>query len=262
MTALPALLLLHGAGDSGECWGPFVQRLRDRPGMGQLEVRTPDAPAHAGRLAGPGRTIAWADLLAEAIGHAEDLVRRTGRPIVAAGHSMGSMTAVGVAANRPDLVAGTFLEDPPLNFPLPSAEDTAPPMPQDLRELGDWFTALRSKSFAEVLAEVRADHPDWDEAEYAPWARAKQAADPAAFADPVLWVHADSPRILRAAPAPVVLVVGRPERGSMVLPAVADELADLPGWSVRRLPAGHDVRRDAPDATATLLADLIRSVAG
>jgi hypothetical protein len=31
---------------------------------------------------------------------------------------------------------------------------------------------------------------------------------------------------------------------------------------VRRLPTGHDVRRDAPDATAAILADLIRSVAG
>ncbi len=28
MSPLPGLLLLHGVGDSGECWTPFVARLR------------------------------------------------------------------------------------------------------------------------------------------------------------------------------------------------------------------------------------------
>lgn len=262
MNSLPALLLLHGAGDSGECWAPFERRLRDQPGLRQLEVRTPDAPAHGGRVAGPGQTIAWPDLVAEAIVQAEALAGETERPIVVAGHSMGAMTALGVATHRPELVVGTFLEDPPLTYPLSAADDTAPPTPVDLHEFRDWFALMRAQSFEEVLAGVRTEHPDWDDAEYAPWARAKQCTDPGAFDGPVLWVHADSPRILRQAPAPVVLAVGRPGRGGMVPPEVAAQLAELPGWAVHRLPAGHDVRRDAPEATVALLADLIRSVTG
>lgn len=268
MTVLPALLLMHGVGDSGACWGPFVRRLHEQPGLADLLVATPDAPAHGGRRAQRGHTIAWPDLLAEAIGHAEDLVALSGGPIVVGGHSMGSMVALGVAANRPDLVVATFLEDPPLMHGLPDEVSTAwservePPTPVDVSELGDWFAALQSIPLAEAVAAARIEHPTWDDEEYEIWAHAKQSVDRAAFADPVVWVHADSERLLRTAPAPVVVAAGLPERGSLVAPDAEASLRALPGWSVNRLEAGHDVRRDAPDATVGLLADLIRSVSG
>ena len=49
--------------------------------------------------------------------------------------------------------------------------------------------------------------------------------------------------------------------GGIVHPEAARAIAALPGWTVRPLPASHDVRRDAPEATAAALADLVRSVA-
>ena len=110
------------------------------------------------------------------------------------------------------------------------------------------------------MAAARTEHPTWDEEEYEPWAHAKQSVDRAAFADPVVWVHADTERLLRTAPSPVVVAAGLPELGGLVAPEAEASLRALPGWSVHRLPAGHDVRRDAPDATVDLLADLIRSV--
>jgi N-formylmaleamate deformylase len=266
MTALPALLLMHGVGDDGACWRPFVRRLHEREGLAGLLVATPDAPAHGGRRAQPGQTIAWPDLLAEAIAGAEVLVAQSGGRIVVGGHSMGSMVALGVAANRPDLVVATFLEDPPLTQGLPDEDsdaralEAAPPTPVDVSEFGAWFADLQSIPLADVVAAARADHPTWDEEEYEPWARAKQSVDQAAFTEPVVWVHADTERLLREAPAPVVVAAGRPELGGLVAPEAEASLRALPGWSVHRLPAGHDVRRDAPDATADLLADLIRSV--
>ena len=259
MTALPALLLFHGVGDSGGCWEPFVGRLRQQEGLADLAVSTPDAPAHGGRLAAAGHSIAWPDQLGEGIAHAEALVAQTGRRIVVGGHSMGSMTALGVAANRPDLVVGTFLEDPPLMSPLPPPDaPIEPPTPADVHEFGAWFAELQATPFEEVVAGARAEHPTWDEAEYAPWARAKQAVDLLAFRDPVIWVHGDTVRIVRHAPAPVVVAAGWPERGGLVIDEVAAQLRAQPGWTFHRLPTGHDVRRDAPEATVTLLADLIR----
>jgi pimeloyl-ACP methyl ester carboxylesterase len=280
MTALPALLLMHGVGDSGACWGPFVRRLRQRAGLADLRVVTPDAPAHGGRHAQQGQTIAWPDLLGEAIKEAQALVAHSGGPIVVGGHSMGSMVALGVAANRPDLVAATYLEDPPLMHALPKGDSTLgsaspgnstpggasqdgasdSPAPVDVSEFGDWFAELQSLPLADVIALARADHPTWDDDEYELWARAKQSVDRGAFTEPVVWVHADTERLLRLAPAPVVVAAGLPELGGLVAPDAEASLRALPGWSVHRLRAGHDVRRDAPDATVDLLADLIHSV--
>ena len=268
MTTLPALLLMHGVGDDGACWSPFVRRLRERPGLADLVVVTPDAPAHGGRRAAPGHTVGWPDLLAEAIAAAEALVARSGRPIVVGGHSMGAMVALGVATNRPDLVVATFLEDPPLMQGLPPEVDAPrsseaqPATPVDISELGKWFADLQSVPLAEVVAAARVDHPTWDDEEYELWARAKQSTDLDAFSEPVVWVHADTERLLRHAPAPVVVAAGLPELGGLVAPEAEASIRALPAWSIHRMPTGHDVRRDAPDATVDLLADLIRSVTG
>jgi hypothetical protein len=57
------------------------------------------------------------------------------------------------------------------------------------------------------------------------------------------------------------VVAGEPSLGGMLAEAAAAGLAALPGWTVHRLPASHDVRRDAPAQTVAALAGLIRSVA-
>ena len=264
MTTLPALLLLHGTGDSGECWGPFVARLRTTPGLTDLAVTTPDLPAHGGRRAEPGHTVAWPDLLAEAVAHAEDLVAGSGHPIVVGGHSLGATIALGVAATRPDLVAGLFLEDPP--FTTSMAEDAGRPMDEaiELGEFHDWFASLQAASEDEVNAVVRQEHPSWDPAEYGPWVRSKRAVDLSAFAGTVAWVRIGWADQVRAVRCPAVLVAGEAAQGvigGIVHPEAARELAALTGWTVVMLPASHDVRRDAPEQTASALADLIRTVA-
>jgi lipase len=174
---------------------------------------------------------------------------------------MGAMMALGVAATRPDLVVATFLEDPPLPDGPPPGVDPDPTAPLELVEFRQWFTDLQSVPLEQLVAEARAEHPTWDPDEYEPWARAKQDVDVAAFADPVVFVHAETDRLLRDAPAPVVLVAGQPERGGLVSESVGAELAGRPGWQVHRLPTGHDVRRDAPAETIDLLAGLLRSAA-
>ena len=219
MTALPALLLMHGVGDSGACWGPFVRRLHERPGLADLVVATPDAPAHGGRRAQRGQTIAWPDLPAEAITEAEALVARTRGPIVVGGHSMGSMVALGVAANRPDLVVATFLEDPPLMQGLPDeggssrTETAEPPTPVDVSEFGDWFAELQSVPLADVVAAARTDHPTWDEEEYEIWADAKQS-----------WTGRPSPiRSCGSTPTPTGCCAPHPPRWSW--------RRDCPSWA-------------------------------
>lgn len=264
MSNVPALLLLHGTGDSGECWGPFVARLRGLPGLAELDVTTPDLPAHGGRRSEPGRTVAWPDLLAEAVAHAERVAAASGGPIVVGGHSLGATIALGVAASRADLVAALFLEDPP--FTTSMAEDAGRQIgePVDLREFHDWFASLQSATEEEVHEVVRREHPTWDPAEYAPWVRAKRSVDVTAFEGSVPWVRAGWADLVRAVRCPAAVAAGDPAQdgvvGGIVHPAAAAEMAELPGWTVHTLPASHDVRRDAPAQTAALLAGLIRTV--
>lgn len=268
MTALPdsrvpGLLLLHGVGDSGACWGPFVDRLRAADGgrLAGLQVATPNAPAHGGDRAAIGRTISAPDQLAVAVGHAQDLVARSGGPIVVGGHSMGSAVALALAAVRPELTVALWLEDPP--FMSSAAENDAedPDRLVDVTEFSQWFEALGALPLEQVVAMARADHPTWDEAEYEPWARAKQQVDTDAFAAPVSWIGARWAEHARSISVPTVVVAGDPARGGIVHPTAAAELAALPGWSVHHVATGHDARRDAPDEVVALLAGLIRSVA-
>lgn len=254
----PPLLLLHGAGDAGECWAPFVARLRGEPGLADLHVVNPDAPAHGGRRVAPGHTIAWPDQLAEAVAHAEQL-SGDGAPIVVGGHSMGADVALGVAATRPDLVAALWLEDPPFVGSMAADDAEEPAAVTDVSEFHRWFGDLAALDPAQVVAQARAEHPTWDEAEYGPWARAKQSVDLAAWTAPLPWVVTGWARRARAVRCPVVVAAGAPDLGGIVHPRAEADLAALPGWSVHRLPAGHDVRRDAPGPTTALLADLIRS---
>lgn len=260
MTAIrPTLLLLHGVGDDGTCWAPFIAHVRACD-LADLTVRTPDAPGHGGRRATPGHSLTWPDQLAEAIGHAVELADRRGGPIAVGGHSMGSATALGIAAARPDLVSGLWLEDPPLLTALTEA-DPEDGFPAHLDELRTWFSALQAIPFDDVVASARADHPNWEPSEYAPWARAKQSVDLGAFDEPLQWVISGWQERARAVRCPVVAAVGEVERGGLVGPRTESELRGLLGWSVHRLPTGHDVRRDAPEPTADLLAALIHSAA-
>jgi pimeloyl-ACP methyl ester carboxylesterase len=263
MATLPTLLLLHGTGDSGECWAPFLQRVRALPGLQDLTIATPDQAAHGGRRAEPGHTVGWPDLLAEASANAERLVTESGAPIVIGGHSLGATVALGVAASRPDLVAGLFLEDPPFITSL--AEDAGRSIgePMELDEFHTWFASLKDVSEEQVQATVRREHPDWDPAEYGPWVRSKRSVDAAAFEGLVPWVRTGWADLVRAVRCPAVLVLGEAAAGhpgGIVHPEAARAIAALPGWTVRALPASHDVRRDAPEATAAALADLLRSV--
>ena len=95
--------------------------------------------------------------------------------------------------------------------------------------MGDWFAALQSIPLADVVAAARTEHPTWDDDEYEIWAHAKQSVDRAAFTEPVVWVHADTERLLRTAPGPVVVAAGLPELGGLVAPEAEASLRALPG---------------------------------
>ena len=103
-TARPALLLLHGLSSNAAFWGRLAARLPDRRliALDQRAHGASDAPAEGYE---PATLAADAAALIAELG--------LGR-VVVAGHSWGATTALQLAADRPDLVAGLAVIDGPV----------------------------------------------------------------------------------------------------------------------------------------------------
>ena len=102
------LIVLHGITDDASTWSPLLADM------------APGCTVYALDLLGHGES-ARHDGLYDAEAYAEDVRRfiteiTGGGPVLLAGHSLGGVVAVQVAATAPSLVRSLFLEDPPLYF--------------------------------------------------------------------------------------------------------------------------------------------------
>lgn len=94
MSEAPVVLLLHGFTQTHVSWRPMVELLDG------LEVLAPDAPGHG----------AASDLRLDLAGAADRLAGLlAGRPALVVGYSMGARTALRLALDRPEAVAGLLL---------------------------------------------------------------------------------------------------------------------------------------------------------
>lgn len=98
--AEPALLLIHGLGESGLCF----EELAAHPRLSGRRRLIPDLPGY-GRTPWPGEPMGLADT-ADYL--AEWLKWRKERPVVVLGHSMGGVVALLLAERHPALVAGVI----------------------------------------------------------------------------------------------------------------------------------------------------------
>lgn len=233
-------VLLHGFGDSPDCWSPLLAAVADALGT-DIMVATPVAPGHAAERLPAGSALQL-DVLAEtAIEYITPIVEDAGRPVLLGGHSMGAATAVAVAARRPDLVAGLYLEDPPWSWPPSSGPD--PGVGQQTAELAQWIAGLQGSSHDDRVQWCLDHNPGWPRDEYDIWAQAKAEVDPAVFSQPIDLGRFGWQPAADAVRCPVTLLIGEWSAGSTCMPEVADYLQRI-GWQVIQVRgAGHDVRR-------------------
>jgi pimeloyl-ACP methyl ester carboxylesterase len=161
------------------------------------------------------------------------------RTVVAFGHSMGALTAARLAATRPALVRGLVLEDP---------ARTTLRRNQSSEGMLTWMRGLLAGDHASRIAWVRANHPDWPEAELEPWACSKEAVDLDHLERPADWGEPLS-ALLSEVHCPVLIIRGEPARGGIVSRTAARRCAAAcPGGAqVLALDAGHSPRREAPE---------------
>ncbi|MFI6681578.1 alpha/beta hydrolase [Kribbella sp. NPDC050470] len=113
----PAVVLLHGQGSR------WQDHRRVLPALGaEHHVFAIDIPGHGASAAVPPSSYTLADI---GVVLAETIEQVVGRAAIVSGHSSGGLLALWIAANRPDLVRGLLLEDPPLfSSVLPRGEKT------------------------------------------------------------------------------------------------------------------------------------------
>ena len=232
--AKPHVVLAHGFSDDGVCWTPVAEALAP-----EYDVVMVDARGH-GRSDAPEQGYG-------ALEQAEDLagvIEALGLPRPAVlGHSMGAATALALAGLHPDVPRAILLEDPPawwVGAPQRSATDDE----WRVRMRG-WVGGLKRKAREELLAEQRAQTPNWSEAELGPWADAKHRlslnvlgrSDDA----PVDW-----PPLLGRITCPALLIAADPSQGAIVTEEDAAALKEMvPQLRIARIPeAGHSIRRD------------------
>lgn len=109
----PALVLLHGWGDSADTWRPVLDLLA-RAGRRALAVDLPGFGT-ASRF-GPGALLPQLDAFAG--GLVERLASETGGPLVVAGNSLGGVVALRLA-ERADLPLGGVVPIAPAGLDMP-----------------------------------------------------------------------------------------------------------------------------------------------
>lgn len=229
------LVFVHGLTDSGLYWLPVLEQLADG-----YELVLYDARGH-GRSEKPAAGYTYDQL-------ADDLAGVIGalgleQPVVI-GHSMGAATTALAAARYPALMRAIVLEDPP------AGNDVTDAMLRAVYD--DWLADLRAKqalTHAGRIERVRAERPEWFEADYELWAEDKRLVSPAALeiihTPGTAWYD-----LIEQVVCPILLVTGDPALGALVTPEFAAGLAAR--WRNGRVAhvdgVGHAIRRARPDA--------------
>jgi N-formylmaleamate deformylase len=244
----PALLLLHGITDSALCWTRVARDLE-----GDFDVVMPDARGH-GLSHSSGVDVSVWRLAADAAAILEALGLG---PALVFGHSMGAITAAALAAERPDLVRGLVLEDPPIEPKFRFEPEFLKAWQADLAE----WPALSPE---ERQARAAVENPGWHRLETDPLAEAKALVDPSVLDHVGSTVDVDWGAVFARIRCPGLLVTGDRSLGAIVSPETA--AATVARWPAGRVvhvaAAGHCVHRDRFDEAMAPIRSFLRSEAG
>jgi pimeloyl-ACP methyl ester carboxylesterase len=245
--AAPTLVLLHGLGDSGDCWPDAVRRWSPT-----YRVVGLDALGHGRSPRFTPEQLASEDPMEEMSAATERAVESVagahGGPVVLVSHSMGGGIAGALAARRPDLVAAAVLEDP-------AWRDTADRVqpPDVVRE-----RIAECRAFADdpagQLEKGRAENPTWPVAELAPWVESKAQVDLAFLELGIANLLQPWDDIVASIGVPTLALLAG--RGGPVTPQARARAAEIdnPLLELRVVPdSGHCIRRDRPDAYHALV---------
>jgi 3-oxoadipate enol-lactonase len=238
------LVLLHGLASSMGLWASL-----DQGQFSDMQIISYDLRGH-----GASEKPVGAHTLAKHTADLKGLLSALNiQRAVVAGHSLGGIVAMELAASSPDMVAGLALLD------------TAASFPQEIRNL--FFELASSASFngmaaiADKLLQLSFT-PHFMEANpkiIATIRKGMLASDAASIAAAARMVaKVDVRQRLSAIHCPTIVIVG--EQDQLTPPKLSEELAaGIAGARLHVLPdSGHATPVEQPAAVTTLLAELVK----
>jgi pimeloyl-ACP methyl ester carboxylesterase len=225
----PPVVLAHGFSDDGLCWTPVAKLLE-----ADYDVIMVDARGH-GKSDMPKRGAGRGGLAGDLAGVITGLGLK--QPAVL-GHSMGAVTALGLAGAYTDLPGAILLEDPPPWW-MPAPPGGRPTRPDNS------LVDLKRKTREELIAYQHAHSPTWSEAELGPWADSKLRFS-FDFLSRKMGLPVDWPATLGRITCPTLLITADTDKGAIVPPGAATVFRDLvPQAKVVHIAgAGHSIRRE------------------
>jgi len=245
-TGKPPLLFAHGRSDNGLCFWPIAERF-----AGEYEIILYDARDH-GQSENPESKTHLMDRAQDLAGLIDALALQKPKLV---GHSLGAVTVALLAGSYPHIPDCIILEDPP---PFELMADTSE---QALARHKGWegfIDAIKERSVRELLEMNRQESPTWPEAEREPWAQSKLQYRLRPFGEDRIDAALGN-RIISQITCPTLLITADLDRGAIYPPEAADELvARLPNARHVNIPgAGHNIRREQPEAFLTAVRDFL-----
>ena len=221
------ILLLHGVQSSRLTWWRLEQDLQS---LG-WHVRTVDLLGHGARNA-----VGPADLTVEDL--ARDVLAQVPGPVdVLAGHSLGSVVALAIAALAPDYCDRVVLEDPPAISGTPMEHDVVANLEETIR-------ATRADPTG-TLPALLEENPLWSYRDVQSSIKNRLDLDVERVVRFLRTSSWDVQELVERCPVPVSLLAAT-QGSTLGEPARSALLSRLPAEHVAVVDSGHTIHRERP----------------
>jgi len=230
----PALIFLHGRGDSGLCWNRLP--LVFEP---EYDVVLIDARGH-GLSDAPESGYGQEEMAGDVAAVVQELALN--KPAVI-GHSMGAETAATFAALYPHMVSAVVLEDPPWPDRLQNA--TSAEREAAAEQFRQELVKVKAMPLEQIIALGKEENPTWDESEFLQWGKALKLVSPL-IAQRYLNPRMPWQEVVSKIQCDGLMLIAETEKGGMVSAETAEEAKRL--WRNLEVEyiagSGHSIHRE------------------